>query len=194
MFLSSPPKYDNGLTAARLNKSHAIPMPASHIHRTESEVQLHEDTAVAEYRDQCMFNRLVTGIRHRQHQCNGSAFHHEDCITSSNIIALSPVKVEFMEETQRSIENIISTRNHSAYFEQDCGEVTPDSSQHLHSYQCSQVLQIENNLEDWAIGGFDESSPDVNSYNDPIRTEAIPDMYESDDSSLYDDEVFYIDL
>ena len=46
-------------------QSHAIPLPASHIQRTESELQLSEDQAIAEGRDRVMFHRLVSGIRTR---------------------------------------------------------------------------------------------------------------------------------
>ena len=46
--------------------SRAISLPASHIPRTLSEQQLRDDTAAAEWRDLCMFHRLVGGIRERQ--------------------------------------------------------------------------------------------------------------------------------
>lgn len=46
--------------------SRAISLPASHIPRTQSEQQLRDDTAAAEWRDLCMFHRLVGGIRERQ--------------------------------------------------------------------------------------------------------------------------------
>merc|ERR1712038_56192 len=35
-------------------------------HRTESELDLSENLALAEFRDQCMFNRLVSGIQKQQ--------------------------------------------------------------------------------------------------------------------------------
>jgi hypothetical protein len=44
----------------------AIPLPKSHIHRTESELDLSENMALAEFRDRCMFNRLVSGIQKQQ--------------------------------------------------------------------------------------------------------------------------------
>lgn len=43
-----------------------IPLPPTHIPRTKSELQLAEDMHAAEWRDRCMFQRLVTGIRERQ--------------------------------------------------------------------------------------------------------------------------------
>jgi hypothetical protein len=47
-------------------KSKSIPLPRSHVHRTQSEVQLCEDMETAERRDLNMFYRLVNGIRERQ--------------------------------------------------------------------------------------------------------------------------------
>jgi len=46
-------------------QSLAIPLPASHIPRTESELQLTEDQAIAEGRDRMMFHRLICGIKTR---------------------------------------------------------------------------------------------------------------------------------
>jgi len=46
--------------------SNAISLPPSHISRTHSELQLCEDIAAAEWRDFCMFHRLVSGIREKQ--------------------------------------------------------------------------------------------------------------------------------
>lgn len=46
-------------------QSLAIPLPDSHIRRTESELQLSEDQAIAEGRDRVMFHRLISGIRSR---------------------------------------------------------------------------------------------------------------------------------
>jgi len=58
----------NAITNARLALSpkNGIPMPDYHIKRTESELQFREDMAMAEDRDRCMFNRLVTGIQQRK--------------------------------------------------------------------------------------------------------------------------------
>lgn len=57
-------------------KSHSIPI-LNRIQRTESETNLCHDEAIAEYRDYCMYNRLVNGmIRQQEHalhkQCSRS--------------------------------------------------------------------------------------------------------------------------
>ncbi len=61
-------RLDGNLVPGRnhVDRATSIPMPSYHIRRTDSEAQLFEDMAVAEYRDRCMFNRLITGIRQRQ--------------------------------------------------------------------------------------------------------------------------------
>lgn len=46
--------------------SSSIPLPNSHVARTQSELQLSEDMAAAERRDLCMFYRILRGIRERQ--------------------------------------------------------------------------------------------------------------------------------
>ena len=44
----------------------AMSLPSSHVLRTRSELQFCEDIAAAEWRDNCMFNRLVNGIKEKQ--------------------------------------------------------------------------------------------------------------------------------
>jgi len=57
---------DQAQKASETRRSNTIPLPRSHVPRTDSEVQLHEDMAVAEWKDLCMFYRVVNGIRERQ--------------------------------------------------------------------------------------------------------------------------------
>ena len=47
-------------------RSASIPLPSSHIDRTQSELQLCVDEAAAEQREISMFYRVVNGIRERQ--------------------------------------------------------------------------------------------------------------------------------
>merc|ERR1740139_226861 len=113
MYPSSPLQNSGSFLETRVNTSLAIPMPASHMKRTESEVQLHENTAVAEYRDQCMFNRVVRGNRDRQQQRNVLELSHDGCDLSRDIIPNDQFTSEYMEETEISIGNIVSTRSSS---------------------------------------------------------------------------------
>lgn len=57
--LTHPPPTSGGL------KTRTIPLPKTHIHRTESEAQLQNDTLAAEFREFCMFHRLVKGMQKR---------------------------------------------------------------------------------------------------------------------------------
>lgn len=58
-------------TSIGTTRSTSIPLPSSHVPRTQSEVQLSIDEEAAEQRDARMFYRLVNGIRERQqHQTN----------------------------------------------------------------------------------------------------------------------------
>lgn len=63
---------NTGSTAsATLNYSCSIPLPSTHVSRTESEAQLAIDIAAAEKRDERMFHRLINGIQAR-HQKQAS--------------------------------------------------------------------------------------------------------------------------
>lgn len=62
-------KQSSPITTPRPSGSHPsrpIPLPRTHITRTASELQLREDMAVAEWREMCMFRRLVDGMKERQ--------------------------------------------------------------------------------------------------------------------------------
>lgn len=62
---ASPTPRSSGTTVDN-HPSRPIPLPRTHIPRTISEVQLREDIAVAEWREMCMFHRLVEGMKERQ--------------------------------------------------------------------------------------------------------------------------------
>ncbi len=53
-------------TSEDSHRSSSIPLPASHVHRTSSELQLRLDQEVAEARDLNMFYLMVNGIREKQ--------------------------------------------------------------------------------------------------------------------------------
>ena len=52
--------------APNATSAKATPLPSSHISRTQSEKQLSKDIAAAEWHENCMFDRLVNGIREKQ--------------------------------------------------------------------------------------------------------------------------------
>jgi hypothetical protein len=65
------------------SRSSSIPLPSSHVARTQSEIQLCLDEEAAERRDANMFYRLVNGIRKRQ----SSPTRDVDVISSERSIA-----------------------------------------------------------------------------------------------------------
>lgn len=78
------------LPQPRRSSSHTIPLPSSHIPRTQSELQLCDDMAAAEWRDLCMFHRVVNGIREKHRRSDGlsvTMFERstEGCPTHSNL-------------------------------------------------------------------------------------------------------------
>ena len=172
-------KSDRAQEAQR--RSQTIPMPRSHVPRTKSEVQLHEDTAAAEWRDLCMFYRVVHGIRERQ---------------SSN----SPFDGDndgFQIDANQSIENMMMAR-HDAQKPLDT-EMSYDPSNEHDLSQCyrqqpggafgqhimAPPLALEtppDNHDGWSISGYEEMDP---SYK-------IGPVVEADDAE--DDGVFSMEL
>lgn len=129
-------------------RSQTIPMPRSHVPRTDSEVQLREDMAAAEWRDLCMFYRVVHGIRERQ---NASP---------------EGVAIDASDITNEAIERIVSARQSTE------PTVTPydssnEASPHSHRYreQAEGYLSQHPVLappsseynDGWSISGFEEA-------------------------------------
>ena len=196
MYSLSPIQNANSFVERRARRSLAIPMPTSHIKRTESEIQLYEDKTIAEYRDLCMFNHLIEGI-HRRQRSYSLAFTCDEYSPSRN--KMNPSECKCWDETDKCIENIILTRNHSFHLSQDQSEdvVTrynkwgenKNSDTHHTEESIHNTVQ---KLDDWFISDFNESVHKAG-HCTTAQNETIPDMYESDDSS-HGDEVFDIDL
>ncbi len=165
----------------RSSTSLAIPLPASHIHRTESETQLDENMAVAEYRDRCMFNRLISGIRYRQQlhyhfQSHNNSPQQQQCPPDSEPASRFSrgmssfrrfprhVPHPIQDTAERTIENIISTRcNPIESDEVTVSNISDDSSEESHFLGTTVQNNITTNAilddadDDWAIEGFEES-------------------------------------
>ena len=163
-------------------KSSAIPLPESHIHRTESELQLFEDMVEAEYRDRCMFNRLVTGIKRQQqlhYNCQRHSLSDGDIDISmdrnahvprssslenqpTDFLVKSPIPQPGAEQT---IENIISARCQAiaiaAATPPISGPMTCNDSNFMNlwdkrSMPKNEVQDSRLDLDnEWAIEGFD---------------------------------------
>lgn len=147
---------DSVTTIARRRSSCPLPLPEYHITRTESEIQLCEDMAIAEMRDRLMFTRLVNGIRQRQDQQHFDTMGHswKPSIADSGFFTGPPLtshppptfipRMETLsqEVSERTIENIISTYKasqlgNSELFMEDSSHYAVEDSQHDTEYSLS---------------------------------------------------------
>lgn len=80
------------------SKSPAIPLPKTHIRRTESENNLTENMRLAEFRDQCMFNRLVNGIQKQQQMLYNAECHDRRRQDSRYMVSRHSIQEEEEEE------------------------------------------------------------------------------------------------
>mmetsp|Transcript_19669 Transcript_19669/g.27660 ORF Transcript_19669/g.27660 Transcript_19669/m.27660 type:complete len:158 (-) Transcript_19669:39-512(-) len=118
-----------------IKKSACIPMPSNHIFRTNSELQLCEDIAIAEWRDRCMYNRLVNGVRRRQRHL----------VDSSQII---PNQIQHKRDFGCYKSGIAPVTRR--YAEQNAHINTVSVAHHQQT--------IMQRGDDWSIEGFDENS------------------------------------
>jgi len=161
-----------------IKRSENIPLPLSHTHRTQSELQLSEDMETAEQRDLNMFYRLVNGIRERQMNL---VRENESSIAAAAFY--NPAHA--ITEAERSLAHIIHTRN--APVDKNCtSAATPlkinygrksDGNRFLNdthtnmnlgvtipeddsNSMCEDQFQQErlDHENGWVVGGFDSSS------------------------------------
>ena len=136
--------------------SRAISLPASHIPRTQSEQQLRDDTAAAEWRDLCMFHRLVGGIRERQ----------VDRWRRRTGMSSSPEGVKSEKVIEQSIASIV--RQHqkdSRYYPEEEEYFFEDVESSLFEYN-------KRNFSDEKIPYYDE--------NLPLHTDDTEDVFTMD--------------
>jgi hypothetical protein len=150
------------------SRSSSIPLPSTHVARTQSELQLYLDEEVAEQRDLNMFYRLVNGIRERQS---------------------SPTR--YLDATsERSIAGIYHTRlaSHVEGCEQTCS-LDPDATPKWSSLHSTRQVSEGSPHDEWSISGFDSSQHDQPNAN-AINNIAL--HCEEDDED--DEGVFSLDL
>lgn len=144
-------------------RSRTIPLPSTHIARTQSELQLSEDMAAAEWKDMCMFYRVVGGIRERQEQCcsNGVAIHEEPKRHHSTR-EQTPIR----DWTGKDVSATVDTTARVTPFETPSRDATPPSQGRLPPYPQSLLLRTPRLNSDggWSITGFedDAQSPETN--------------------------------
>lgn len=123
------------------SRSSSIPLPSSHVTRTQSELQLTLDEQAAEQRDADMFSRLVNGIRERQTD---------------------------MAHSERSIASIVHTR--LCGLQEEVSPDTSDMATSLphphHDHWCmlhSTREPLSEASDEWSITGFEahQSMPTI---------------------------------
>lgn len=154
-------------------------MPSYHVPRTHSEVQLHEDTEAAEWKDLCMFYRIVNGIRDRQAlQSNHGGDNDGFRITSNESLNHTSLPVHHSRWPMESITpNESSEEFHFAQTNMHCE--LPQGLQHILSNEFETRPDIN---DGWSITGYDEVDPG----------HKIVAVVESDD--VDDDGVFSMEL
>lgn len=178
------------------HRSKTIPLPSSHIARTQSELQLSEDMAAAEWKDLCMFYRVVGGIREQQQQ--------QQCSHGAPIAAQKSLHTTTIQERQSKPvrdwtgKDVTSTVDPTA-------RVTPfESTEHVPSatsttsprdtfipYPQSLLLKSPRRSNDsgWSITGFeDDDQGGGTSLSQPLA------LIGQDSSELEDEAVFVMDL
>ena len=91
--------------------SRSIPLPTSHVHRTQSELQLCEDLAVADHRDMAMFVRLVNGIRDKQHADTHTPPTAHSSFAGSHGAAFPATSTSSTDNGDAIIAHLYQTRN-----------------------------------------------------------------------------------
>ena len=162
-----------------------IPLPSSHITRTESELQLREDTAAAEWADQAMFHRLVNGMRDRnQRQLQEQQRRQDDELLRrlqhqrqrSGLFppaAPAPCR-DTRRDTEGFVTSVFSTRQVRPREEQGQDHqdharriVSPETTattaaerdhQHHDRLEALHSTLFQASNEDWSFEGFDDKS------------------------------------
>ena len=151
------------------SRSSSIPLPSSHVARTQSELQLSLDQEAAEQRDANMFYRLVNGIRDRQDMVLRARGGEEHVVLQQQ-----------EQQSEKSIARIIHTRlskvdpdprlhtSSSSSVPQHGGGVaeTPTDGRLLGPMMMTSCCNSSSGLvfetsasDDWSIGGYDDPPP-----------------------------------
>mmetsp|Transcript_25987 Transcript_25987/g.71289 ORF Transcript_25987/g.71289 Transcript_25987/m.71289 type:complete len:240 (+) Transcript_25987:76-795(+) len=152
---------DNNVYPIESNRrSQNIPLPTSHMHRTQSEVQLCEDMETAEQRDLNMFYRLVNGIRDRQM----NLIREKESSTAAAAI-YDPAHT--LTEAERSLAHIIHTRNAPLNRKSGRSNIKRTTSNNFESNSnlslnsgvpILEERSAEEDDNEWSPAGFDISS------------------------------------
>jgi hypothetical protein len=148
------------------NRSSSIPLPSTHVARTQSELQLHLDEEAAEQRDTNMFYRLVNGIRERQ----SSPTRDMDAFSSEGSIA-------GIYRTRLASHVEVSEQNYS---------FDPTETPKWPMLNSTRQVSDGSTNDEWSISGFDSSQHE--------QPNAIAITLHSEEDDEDDEGVFSLDL
>jgi hypothetical protein len=113
------------MTSLSSSSSKSIPIAKNLLKRTASELQLLEDEAMAEYRDYCMYKRILNGINHEGR--------HPEMETVNNIIRTRQLPVREMSCSYQEdydkyaffpLQSASRITNEPSYVQEEHGPVT----------------------------------------------------------------------
>jgi hypothetical protein len=156
--------------------SSSIPLPPTHVSRTESEVQLAMDIAAAERHDERMFHRLIYGM-HSRHQKQISSkqsgvvaaatSHHIDFVDSTNINSYGPVAtIARIVETHHanlndSVDRIVNVQQQHCDIDDDQTYTSLALTENHRFLQIPYVTHMSESAlyeNDWSITGYQDAT------------------------------------
>lgn len=209
--------------SAMLNYSSSIPLPSTHISRTESEAQLAIEIAVAEKRDERMFHRLINGIQARHHKhtlANKASFRpsriapasleSQDKIDSNvlaggnaattnrycPVTAIAKIVDTHQARLNDSQDRILNSGFQSSDDEYDEDSALPFSEmqRHIHISRVAHTFESTLSDNDWSISGF-SSSQDLNQEClGDNQPKDVTDTLSAGGEDEDDEEIFILDL
>jgi hypothetical protein len=154
----------------RLGKSQALPLPPTHIIRTESELQMEDNAAEAEWRDYCMFQRIMVGISNNQRKMYETLYHLQNENGFQENIYVDSVN-EAIVSNQKCLDHIARTRrrhsmntnptedpNHRYYLE---STMVQESKTMVTFANLSQTITTPPNVRKVSSGNYSSSSSDM---------------------------------
>ncbi|GKY99082.1 hypothetical protein MPSEU_000863900 [Mayamaea pseudoterrestris] len=153
------------------SRSTSIPLPTSHVQRTQSELQLDQDEEVADQRDATMFYRLVNGIRERHYGTHDEQLDHSE----RSLRSIMQARLSSEQEQARSMGG-----SHHFQFHQQQRMGMGVAVNHISPIAES----MPRNADEWSITGFND--PPLAPMNFHISQQpAVDDLLETD-SDIFD--------
>lgn len=147
-------------------------MPRSHVTRTNSEVQLREDMAAAEWRDLCMFYRVVHGIRERQNSSpDGAAIDGSSAAEIANT-AIERIALARQQDCSEEMESTVTPYDSLS----ESSPHTQGYRQRAEGYLNQHAVIPASEADGWSISGYEETA----SHYPPVAIVEADEAFEED--------------